>query len=82
MQHKYQKKPVVISAIQWDGNNIDEIIDFASSHITYTGGDYFYVNTLEGVMKASLGDYLIQGVDKEFYPCKPNIFEKTYELID
>jgi len=51
-------------------------------HITYTGADYFYINTLEGVMKASLNDYIIKGVDGEYYPCKPNIFEQTYERIE
>lgn len=82
MPQKYRKKPVIIEAIQWNGNNIDDIVKFASLHITYTGADYFYINTLEGVMKASLNDYIIKGVDGEYYPCKPNIFEQTYERIE
>ena len=81
MTQKYRKKPVIIEAIQWTGNNIDEIIAFAPLHITYTGADYFYVNTLEGVMKASLNDYIIKGVDGEYYPCKENIFIQTYEQV-
>lgn len=42
---------------------------------------YMYIETLEGTMKASVGDYIIKGVNGEFYPCKPDIFEKTYEEV-
>ena len=82
MIQKYRKKPVIIEAIQWAGDNIEEIKQFTKSSITYTGGDFFYVPTLEGVMKASLNDYIVKGIDGEYYPCKPNIFELTYELIE
>ena len=46
------------------------------------GETFLPINTLEGIMKASIGDYIIKGVQGEFYPCKPNIFEQTYELVE
>lgn len=83
MVHKYMKKPVVISALRWTGDNILEMCNF----IGRTGGellknDELYINTLEGTMHASVGDYIVCGVDGEFYPCKPDIFEKTYEIVE
>lgn len=77
---KYRKKPVVIEAVQWNGKNNSEILSFAkgASYII----DDLIINTLEGRMKASVGDYIIKGVNGEFYPCKPDIFEKTYEKVE
>jgi hypothetical protein len=77
---KYRKKPVIIEAIQWTGNNVKEVREF----IGYNGfvkGDYVDIGTLEGPMAASLGDYIIKGVKNEIYPCKPDIFEQTYEYV-
>lgn len=76
---KYRKKPVEIQAVQWNGENIKEVLDFSKD--AYLGKDdcTLFVETLEGDMKASIGDYIIKGVNGEFYPCKPDIFEKTYE---
>lgn len=78
---KYRKKPVVIEAIQWTGENAIDIYNFMESSDAYIGKQdgYMLINTLEGVMKASTGDFIIKGVHGEFYPCKPDIFEKTYE---
>ena len=83
MVHKYVKKPVVISALRWTGDNILEMCNFTGR----TGGellknDELYIDTLEGTMHASVGDYIVCGVDGEFYPCKPDIFEKTYEIVE
>lgn len=80
----YRKLPVVIQAIMWDGTNLNELIDklpgFKKSHyIDYIYGD-LYIQTLEGDMKASVGDYIVRGVNGEFYPCKNDIFLKTYEM--
>lgn len=81
MPQKYKKKPVVIEAHQWTGDNFEEIDE-------HTGGKAFFlrgelvVHTLEGVMTASIGDYIVKGVCGEFYPCKANIFELTYEQVD
>lgn len=85
---KYGKKPVIIEAIQFEDNS-DRIIEIHE----FMGGDtirvnyedknnpYLKIETLEGIMKASVGDYIIKGVNGEFYPCKPDIFEKTYERV-
>ena len=91
---KYKKKPVIIDAIQWTGGNMVEIADFAKGFAKFDEirqGDSennipaqydLSIQTLEGTMQASRGDYIIKGVNGEFYPCKPDIFEKTYEKAD
>lgn len=86
---KYRKKPVVIEALQWDGINLSEVTAFLQS-----GGQdvvridfkepqkpIIKIETLEGIMDASVGDYIIRGISGEFYPCKPDIFGKTYEEV-
>jgi hypothetical protein len=76
---KYRKKPVEIDAIQWTGDNKLEIFDFCN--MSYITNQELRIQTLEGYMTASIGDYIIKGVMGEFYPCKPDIFEMTYEKI-
>lgn len=73
---RYRKKPVVIDAIQWNGYNTAEILDFMSHKNLKLEEGALIID--EGDMKASVGDYIIRGVDGEFYPCKPSIFQKTY----
>ena len=80
MIKKYRKKPVTIEAIQWNGENLSEIRDFMRSTVE-THGLVLIIQTLEGNMYASLNDYIIKGVNGEFYPCKPYIFAKTYEEV-
>lgn len=80
MAGKYRKKPVVIEAVQWQGNNWREITEWGCKS-AQTQDDELWIPTLEGIMKASVGDYIIKGVNGEFYPCKPDIFHKTYEKI-
>lgn len=77
---KYRKKPVVIEAIQVNGNNHGEIHNFAGG--VRIDKDFVYINTLEGEMRADKSDWIIKGVNGEFYPCKPDIFEKTYEKVE
>lgn len=77
---KYRKLPVEIEAVQWTGSNHQEIEDFVKRAITIVEPD-LYIETLEGTMMASQGDWIIKGVKGEFYPCKPDIFEETYELV-
>lgn len=77
---KYRKKPVVIEAFQFDGSNVDDVLSF-TRHTAYHQDGQLYIPTLEGDMKASTGDFIIEGVNGEFYPCKPDIFEKTYEKV-
>ena len=80
---RYRKLPVVIEAVQCTGGNILEICNFTGK----CGGELIkdgelYIKTLEGVHHASIGDYIIRGVKGEFYPCKPDIFAKTYEEVN
>jgi hypothetical protein len=86
---KYRKKPIVVEAIQWNGENIEEVKDFAGKSLLcdivyqfdYTTRCEVTIKTLEGNMRVHEGDYIIKGVEGEFYPCKPSIFERTYELV-
>ena len=80
MSNKYRKKPVVIDAIQWAGNNLSEIDNFIGRTVD-NKETTLVIHTLEGDMEASIGDYIIKGVNGEFYPCKPDIFDKTYEEV-
>ena len=79
----YRKKPVVIEAIQYQReDNILAVQEFVGESLKYNPDDNeYYIKTLEGNMKASVGDFIIKGVQGEFYPCKPDIFEKTYEKV-
>lgn len=81
---KYRKKPVVIDAVQWNGDNWLEIDNFigAYPHETFPAMGLVKIETLEGIMTANLGDYIIKGVKGEFYPCKPDIFEATYDRVE
>lgn len=79
---KFRKKPVVIDAVQWTGNNRQDLIDFIPEDMILTPigvGEPFDVGTLEGKHIASVGDFIIRGVKGEYYPCKPDIFAATYE---
>jgi len=92
---KYRKKPVVIEAFPFDGDFVKgdstptwawEAIEkgeifFSSLDPTEPPCELF-IKTLEGNMHASIGDYIIRGINGELYPCKPDIFEKTYELAE
>ena len=88
---KYRKKPVVIEAIQYTGDNIHVVMDFVkklsdkdnNECMIYNviAGNEYSIMTLEGNMKISKNDYVIRGVQGEFYPCKPDIFELTYEVV-
>ena len=88
---KYRKKPVVIEAVQWDGENLDEVMTFCNGDASYElmarGSSELVIATLEdGELiarhVASVGDFIIKGVAGEFYPCKPDIFDKTYEAAE
>lgn len=94
MIEKFRKRPVVIEAVKWDGNNLQELKNFVGESLKYDIMDDAWevgksaplvdvkIKTLEGVHHASIGDYIIRGVAGEFYPCKPDIFEDTYERVD
>ncbi|WP_218641973.1 PGDYG domain-containing protein [Paenibacillus odorifer] len=83
---KYRKKPVVIDAFKWTGGP-DQTEDpqwiierIKMGQVSFANG-LMYIKTLEGIMEAKPGDYIIRGVKGEIYPCKPDIFEATYESV-
>lgn len=78
---KYRKKPVEIEAIQWNGNNPRAVTSFVGANGCALEGGELTIFTLEGDMHASLNDWIIRGVAGEFYACKPDIFEQTYEAV-
>jgi hypothetical protein len=78
---KYTKKAVTIEAIQFTPFSIEACEDFVGGDLGKDGGGHTVIATLEGAMKVSLNDYIIKGVKGEFYPCKPDIFEMTYEPV-
>lgn len=81
---KYRKKPVVIEAVQWDGGKLSTIaliVAEKSSHVRVRDDRSLEISTLEGHMRANVGDWIIRGVQGELYPCKPDIFAATYEPV-
>ena len=81
---KFRKKPVVIEAVQYTGSNLAEICKFMKKPYQqiYNTDGTLSIETLEGTMKANPFDYIIKGINGEFYPCKPGIFNKTYEPVE
>lgn len=89
---KYRKKPVIIEAVQLTKKTLNpDVVGFIGEEVNYPeckiGGidpsdGKFKIKTLEGDMVAEIGDYIIKGIKGEFYPCKPDIFEATYEPVE
>lgn len=90
---KYRKKPIVVEAFQWLGDDRyrympEWAVKALKNNVMYYGAVgsgppcELFIVTLEGIHHASVGDYIIQGVQGELYPCKPDIFEKTYEEVE
>lgn len=94
---KYRKKPVIIEAVQFkicgeipalkflgldQQQGLHRENDVAEFYSYRQDSSILRIKTLEGVMEVSDGDYIIKGVNGEFYPCKPDIFEKTYEKVE
>ena len=89
---KFRKKPVIIEAFQYgvdsrpdwfcDKVSTNEIITYWGSGTDEPENCYCEIKTLEGIMRGDCFDFIIQGVNGEIYPCKPDIFEKTYEKVD
>lgn len=88
----YRNKPVVVEAFQYDGDFNDRngnyyVPDWAVKGLereifSFEGQGDLFINTLEGKMSVSVGDYIIKGAQGEFYPCKSDIFEATYESCE
>ena len=82
---KYKKKPVVIEAHKITNDNAGVLADWCKGRLVSRDDNfekYIQIVTLEGIMTARQGDYIIKGVAGEFYPCNPVIFEQTYEAVD
>ena len=87
---RFRKKPVVIEAVRVPTERLDtrgwnNVIRFLEGRCQWSGGNYtgyIEVGTLEGTMRADGGDWIIRGVKDEFYPCKSDIFEQTYEPVE
>lgn len=94
---KFRKRPIVIEAILWNGNNLRDVIEFTNGppnlrtqHARMRWDDYeslvqdsgLRIYTLEGAMLANVGDMIVRGVQGELYPCKPDIFAATYDPVD
>jgi hypothetical protein len=77
----YTKKPVRIRAEQYHGDTTELTYDFGRAITRSIAGGSCFIGTLEGEMECRVGDFIIEGVNGEFYPCKPDIFEKTYDLV-
>lgn len=92
---KYKKKPVVVEAIQWTGSNLEEIRNFVGNDLIENYIKHFdiegvlikktlvsiAIDVLQETMMVDYGDYIIKDVNNELYPCKPDIFLKTYEEV-
>jgi len=89
---KYRKKPVIVDAWKWDGKSYNDAWNLIKNklgvktptpnfRVEDRDGICIIIKTLEGEMQANPGDYIIRGVNGEYYPCKSDIFGKTYELI-
>lgn len=83
---KFRKKPVVIEAIQWDGKlpTIEKLLEGSTCKSVEQDlcDPALVIETLEGKMRAEVGDWVIRGVKGELYPCKPDVFEQTYEKVE
>ena len=83
MVKKYRKLPLEFEALQYKKDRIADLLDFVPHDMICYRPDEneYFIKTLEGSLKCTEGDYIIKGIDGEFYPCKADIFEKTYELF-
>lgn len=83
---KYRKKPVEIEAMQFNKDTINQVFNFVDGNkaadFDESGNPILKIQTLEGVMTAQLGDWVIKDINGEFYPCKQDIFYKTYERVE
>lgn len=83
---KFKKKPIVIDAVRWNGHNVEEVGRFmygeADINLDNPLEPDLLIHTIEGIMRANPGDWIIKGIAGEFYPCKTDIFEATYERVE
>ncbi len=92
MVRTFRTKPIVLEAIEFTGDNDFELYSWSRGKVVVSPvleptpdnptGNYFQVETLEGVMTGIVGDYIIRGIKNEFYPCKADIFDATYDPVE
>lgn len=78
---KYRSKPKVVKALLFNGDNAHEIEKFCGSQCVINLSGNPMIRTMEGIMNVSIGDYVVLGTHGEFYPCKPEPFKRSYELV-
>ena len=81
---KYRKRPVVVEAVQFNSQSLswpDDVVPWSTGDMQPRDMSWGFINTLEGRMHVQHGDWIITGIKGERYPCKPDIFEATYELV-
>lgn len=84
----FRKKPVIIQALEWTGENVEAMLNFVGDDDMHFGMDDdgcitdLFIGTPEGIMKAEIGGYIIKGIKGEFYPCSREIFNATYDLVE
>ena len=85
MANRYKTKSVEIEALEWNGDNFKEVREFTDNKVKmellFSCKEVLVVQTLEGDMIATIGDFIIKGLRGEFYPCKPDVFHKKYEKV-
>lgn len=81
---RFRKKPIEVEAIQWDGANANEVLGFVltGASVRRKGLHELVIETLDGEMTVSRGDWIIKGIKGEFYPCKPDIFAASYDPVE
>ena len=83
---KFRKKPVVIEAVKWTNRDDDSLKNILAMgcepEFAADGTPDLIILTIEGRMRANAGDWIIKGIKGEFYPCKPDIFEATYDPVE
>lgn len=83
---RYRKRPMVIEAMQWTGDNIHQIWDWAGAQDVYGPTEKnlnsLIISTLEGKMRCNLGDFVLKGIRGELYPCEKSIFIESYEEVE
>jgi hypothetical protein len=81
----YVKKPIPVPALQWTGDNFQEIKDFCTDEnleeMCFTNNKDLWVKTREGQLMAQVGDFIMKGIEGEFYPCAESVFKKTYDEV-
>ena len=84
MSTRLRKKPVEIVGLKWTGDNVKECANFlGNSFMAHNDTDSkILILTLEGHMSANKGDWLLRDVNGEHYPCKPDILDKTYDILE